>query len=88
MDLQQHDVSYSAYLEVKFCPLVLKYLLVEWSFSIWTITSQPSCKVITTLQGYKHLTQNATVLWHLVPNKVVASRLPQHNNFHIGSDNQ
>ena len=34
-------------------------ILVEWSFTIWTTTSQPSCKVVTTLKGYEHLAQNS-----------------------------
>ena len=38
------------------------------SLSIWTTSLQPLCrvaKVITTLQGCKHLAQNLTTLWQL-----------------------
>ena len=35
---------------------------MEWIFTISTTTSQPSCKVVTTLQGCKHLAQIATTL--------------------------
>ena len=46
---------------------------MEWSFTISTTTSQPSCKVVTTLQGCEHLEQIATTL--LQPYKVATSLL-------------
>ena len=36
---------------------------MKWSFTISTTTSQPSCKVVTNLQGSEHLAQIATTLW-------------------------
>ena len=47
---------------------------MEWSFTISSITSQLSCKVVTTLQGCEHLAQIATTLSQ--PCKVVARLLP------------
>ena len=49
-------------------------------FTISATTSQPSCKVVTTLQGCEHLTQIATTL--LQPYKV-AARLLQPSYFHM-----
>ena len=36
--------------------------IAEWSFTISTTTSQPLCKVVTTLQGCEHLAEIATTL--------------------------
>ena len=44
---------------------------MEWSYTISTTTSQPSCKVVTTLQGCEHLVQIATILSQ--PYKAVAT---------------
>ena len=70
--------------KVKFVLITLQvtvHLLVEWSFTISITTSQPSCKVVTTLQGYKHLAQIATILSQ--PYKALA-RLLQPSYFHLG----
>ena len=54
---------------------------MEGSFTISTTTSQPSCKVFTIVQGYKHLAQIATTLLQTYK---VAARLLQPSYFHMG----
>ena len=54
---------------------------MEWSFTISATTSQPSCKVVTTLQGCKHLAQVAMTLSQPYN---VAARLLQPSYFHMG----
>ena len=56
---------------------------MEWSFTVSTTTSQPSCKVVTTLQGCEHFAQIATILWQ--PLKV-AARLLQPSYFCMGAE--
>ena len=38
---------------------------MEWSFTNSITISQPSCKVVITLQSCEHLAQIATTLWRL-----------------------
>ena len=80
------DVSYSAYIVVKFYAYNSTsnfdtYVLVEFSFAIWTTISQPSCKVFTTVQVCEHLAQHGTILSQ--PYKVTA-RLLQPINIDMG----
>ena len=55
------------YMEVKFCSYNpssnLNFYLWNGILPISATTSQPSCKVVTTLQRCKHLAQIATTLW-------------------------
>ena len=55
---------------------------MEWSFTISITTSQPSCKVITTLQGCEHLIQIATTLSQ--PYKVAARLLQSSFSYGMG----
>ena len=54
---------------------------MEWTFTISTTTSQPSCKVVTTPQDCEHLGQIATTFSQ--PYKVAAWLL-QPSYFHMG----
>ena len=80
------DVSYSAYIVVKFYAYnstsnFHTYLLVQFSFAIWTTISQPSYKMFATVQVCEHLAQHGTTLSQ--PYKVVA-RLLQPINVDMG----
>ena len=68
--LKQHSLVFHILLIWR---LSFVLLTVEWTFTVSTTTSQSSCKVVITLQGYKHLAQITTTLWQ--PYKVAARLL-------------
>ena len=59
---------------------------MKWSFTISTTALQPSCKIVTTLQGLKHLHKLPQPHDNLVTTTYKAiERLPKPSYFHMGT---
>ena len=86
VDFYQHNLFFHILL-IKFCTNNPTSNINNY---LWNIVLEPSCKVVTTLQGCEHLVYNATTSWQpcynlsYIRTYVVVARLLQPGNFHMG----